>query len=774
MTEAVVLDLEDDRPIAVRRERRSSARPIAQRDFQPKSEGTSTQGHSILTPPATPHRSKKRVRFSGSEPSLTTGLTPFLKRTYFSPPPSKSPRRSTPSRCRDLSADDSPIILRQFRPLRDVLQPRAIRRLRRNHLSEEVNTIQMEKRLEKKACKEEIERLKEELRQKDADIQLLNDEQDVASQICLEAGIESTNSPHTDERVRGLQLQIRKLRAELQKQELDTAAQLDPKGTMAADNQVEEDMDFIPNYDDDFNVEMTDVFLSTPARRSFRSPPATVPNTPSKPRSTSDPDDDTIDVERVHLDSQLEVLQDEVKALAKALELTNTAHERLTVKLSSFLPEPTQPDEHHSLDAALDTVLTQLVLSQSRAADSCNRFSALTSEIEALFPSSTSRDPEYTIQLLHNQFRAARLELEYIAPGENPEGFENSKLLDMLVSRLRVLTRKLSQQDDDIDQYHSQELSLRQQLDSRVDAMNALQSSLASAKTENSSLESTLQERDESISKLTHALQGYRDEVAGLETLITRLEGEHNKELDTLRCEISNITKQAESKLLGSELQRETLQAVSDVREILMLELERRLSDALSSIQALEGELTKMKEEASDKDSTITRLQQSTLEREKQHGDALALRDARVAELRQEIERINASLKEAHESIMTLKREKRELTSQVEDEKARYKFIIDTIRGQLVALETETGCLSGDSAALTPETGGDETASPVVATGMDTLAVPCAKHGSATIIRPGGLFDDQAARTRRGSTGQGKKRRRYDSGLGFLEEEDGS
>ncbi|KFY12293.1 hypothetical protein V492_03961, partial [Pseudogymnoascus sp. VKM F-4246] len=41
------------------------------------------------------------------------------------------------------------------------------------------------------------------------------------------------------------------------------------------------------------------------------------------------------------------------------------------------------------------------------------------------------------------------------------------------------------------------------------------------------------------------------------------------------------------------------------------------------------------------------------------------------------------------------------------------------------------------------------------------------------VVRQGGLFDKELARRRSGSMGAGgeKKRRRYDSGLGFLDEE---
>lgn len=751
--------------IEVRRKKSSSSLGNMERVAQHENENMTLCREGMATPPSTPHRTKKRVRFSEPNPTTTTGLTPFLGRSSLSsPPPSGSRRRSTPSSRWNLAVDDSPIICGtlQFAPLRQILDGRVKRRLRRNGLSEEVNALEAEEKYRKKARVAEIELLKAELRKKDQEIQEMRDEQDLASQIGGEAGIQSLNTSHIDGKVRSLELQVTKLRAELQKRELDAPTHNEPNWAVGERDPFDDDDDdvFLPNYDEDFNAEMTDVFLSTPARRSFPSPPATVPNTPSMPTSLNDANNEisAIDNDRLHLESQLKVLQDELKTLSKTLELTNTTHERLTAKLAPFIPESTQDGETGSLDAALDAVLTQLALSESTALDSSSRFSALSIELLDLFPSSQFANPESIIQQLHTQFRAARLELEYLTPGENIEGFENSKLLDMLVSRLRVLTKKAQQQDAEIDQYHSQEISLRQQLGSRADAMARLQETLATATSEVSRLESDIQERDESISKLAHALQGYRDEVSGLETFINRLEVEHAADTAILRDEIESAKRDADAKILDLELKRETLEAAAEGREMLMRELEKRLSSAVASSRALDDELAALLNENSV-------LRDNATEREKAHGDALALRDARVAELLDEIDGNNAALKRAHEDIMKLKREKRDLEAQVEGEKVRGKVAVDAIRGQLArAQETSIGYLSGDVAVQgTSSVGDDGNSSPL--TGAAT---------PQTVVNPGPglLFNAGLTRRRSTSMAKGKKRRRYDSGLGFLEEED--
>jgi hypothetical protein len=812
--------------IGVRRKRRSSDGANAEGDAQNGKENISLPRQGIATPPSTPHRTKKRVRFSDPNPITTTGLTPFLGRSSLSsPPPSRSRRRSTPSSRWNLAVDDSPILCGtlQFAPIRQVLDGRVKRRLRRNRLSEEVNNIEAEEKHKKRARMAENDLLKEQLRRKDREIQELRNEQDLASQIGGEAGIESLDISHIDEKIRTREVEIAKLRAELQKRELDAPMYDEPNWELGDGDQLDDDA-FLPNYDEDFNAEMTDIFLSTPTRRSFPSPPATVPNTPSNSASLNGVSSElsTTDNERLHLESQLKVLQDELKTLSKTLELTNTTHERLTAKLAPFISETKETEETESLDAALDAVLTQLALSESAALDSNSRFFALSNELSDLFPSSQSVSPDSILQQLHAQFRAARLELEYLSPGENIEGFENSKLLDMLVSRLRVLTNKVKQQDADIDQYHSQEISLRQQLGSRVDAMARLQETPATATSDIARLESDIYERDESISKLSHALQGYRDEVSGLEMFINRLEVEHAADDAILRDEIESTKRDADAKILDLDLKRETLEAAAEGREMLMRELERRLSGAVASARALEDAFAALKEENTHlhdtaaqrekaygealalRDAKVAELleenkvqcdtathrekihgdalalrdakvaalleednaqRENATQREKAHGDALALRDARVAELLVEIEMSNAALKRAHEDMMNQKRVIRDLEAQLEGEKKRYKLVMDFLKGNMaVSMQTITGYENGDIAVLGSSSVAIDGASSAVNGAATSQTV--INHG------PGLLFNAGLVRRRSTSMGKSKKRRRYDSGLGFLEEED--
>ncbi|PMD52461.1 uncharacterized protein K444DRAFT_620105 [Hyaloscypha bicolor E] len=74
----------DDRPVAVRRKRSIIVGPNLRSRIN--SHASKSGCHSLSTPPATPKRSKKRVRFSNPRPgteleSASSGLTPFVRRT---------------------------------------------------------------------------------------------------------------------------------------------------------------------------------------------------------------------------------------------------------------------------------------------------------------------------------------------------------------------------------------------------------------------------------------------------------------------------------------------------------------------------------------------------------------------------------------------------------------------------------------------------------------------------------------------------------------------
>ena len=175
-TQLDVVDITDDRPLAVRRKRRISTALTDPVDV-PKLEPSVDVEMTPREPPKTPTKPKKRVRFSDpgpepSAPSSSTGFTPYISRTSFS---SRAREDPTPRRLSfpvqlsaslpspSLSPSPGPFSGEfQFAPLRQVLDDRLKRRLRRNHLSDEINDMDEDKKW-KTRLEQEIKCLRDEL-----------------------------------------------------------------------------------------------------------------------------------------------------------------------------------------------------------------------------------------------------------------------------------------------------------------------------------------------------------------------------------------------------------------------------------------------------------------------------------------------------------------------------------------------------------------------------------------------------------------------------------
>ncbi|KAL9018730.1 MAG: hypothetical protein Q9185_003960 [Variospora sp. 1 TL-2023] len=177
------MDAIDERPLAMRRKRRTSTCLVdpeahAAEDNIIQQNGAENAGNSASPdPPKTPGNRKKRIRFSDPLEHLassSTGLTPAMNRTKLLPANSiKAARKrlSLPDQlmipaasplANQFAITPSPTMV-QFAPLRQAIDPRMMRRLRRNHMADEVNHIYAEKRKSKLGLQQELDDLRKEL-----------------------------------------------------------------------------------------------------------------------------------------------------------------------------------------------------------------------------------------------------------------------------------------------------------------------------------------------------------------------------------------------------------------------------------------------------------------------------------------------------------------------------------------------------------------------------------------------------------------------------------
>ncbi|KAF7933215.1 hypothetical protein EAE99_003100 [Botrytis elliptica] len=779
----VAMAMEVDQPIALRRQRRSCIGPETQSRSNSRASTPSMIEVSIPLP-STPRsrKPKKKVRYSDPGSNLlhesSCGLTPFLRKSSLSSARSNRRHSAPVKRQLDRRQDNEPFSGElQFAPLRQVLDGRVTRRMKRNRLSEETNKIDWEKKHEAKARKSEIFRLKKELEEKDYELQCIQDEHDVTSQLGLEAGTTTCANPVIMEKFQEMEKEIQELRAELSQKEERSNAQHDwQTGTQDPFDFDDDDdhsisMGVAGDHDDDTGMVIDSSYdehrmgtfdrpfstsdgLTNTHNISPPSPPATIADTSSqKPSHASmSTQADFPDPLNQKLEAQILHLQSEIKSLTSTLALNKDHEYRLFQKLMSYIPSD-QSHDSSSLDSALDSILTTLTIAQAQALEREASFNALSNEVTSL---GFSTDPEATIKIIVEQFRNARLEYEYLNPGEETEGFENDKLLSMLLGRLKTLVEEARKQDETIDQYHAQEVILRRQLAARIDALQDVQKELSAVTTAVSRMSKELAENEISNSRLQSALNGYRSEVSGLENLVEKIEKEHKVVEDDLKRGIHNLDDQLQHEIFRANAFAMELEG----KNMIVGELSARLTAALNTSANL-------RELLNEKDGQI-------LLSDRRISEDLTERDERITELQEELERTTYILKNTQKAVENLRQENSDLKTENEDlencaeqlkglvskEKRRGKKAVDGLLKQIASI--------GDSAKgyMDSENESSETEAGEFTRNLQI---------KAPIVKKGQFLDATMARRRSsgrvGASGK-KKRRRFDSGLGFLEEEE--
>ncbi|KAH9905968.1 hypothetical protein F4778DRAFT_686981 [Xylariomycetidae sp. FL2044] len=747
-----------DLPIALRRTPRASVggdRAAPSKVAEPKTSALAAASRTPGKP-----RARKRVRFSDPGPEIehhdsegpahsspsSTGLTPMVRRSSLrgTTPPSKRRRHSTPLRTSSSLDDDdgeqdelagptntagnktSEI---HFFSLRQVLDDRVKRRIRRNGLSEEMNTIAETKRRTTRDREAEMQRLRDELAQKDEEIERLH----------------NTTLVQDTDRILDLEQEVEQLRTELLNR---TSAAATPAAdetqhfdwTLAARDPFSDS--YMDDDDEGFgDSTMADLVCGTPSRTrgnaggSFPTPPCTSPTIPSTPcsmrraapatpKSHAGVQASLPDPEKQALEEELGSLRLELAKLTDTLESHAALQGRLAAKLSSA--SSVQAETSADVEAHLDSVLQSL-------SDRTAALLDLNSSLSTL--GFAGNDAGEIVASLSGAFRSARLELEYLTPGEIalPLSSRGAEVLDLVLSRLRDLGRQTREDETTIDEYHALELSLRQQLGARVDAMDGARRDLQRARAESRDKDARIGDLEVGLDRLKGAAEGYRRDIAELEDLVQRVEQEGAAAEARLQTDLSST--------------REDLAG----RGAAVSELEAKLASVLEQTEALRTQIADLQ---ARKASEIRALNRS-------HGHALALRDARVAELRGEIDSINASLREAHETIRQLRVENGGLARRVDDEKSRAKVAVDAMKAELErVMQMSSGLLA---AASTPK----EKKKTRTATVIEGPAARTRRRSSV-----GGKRGQPAAVGEAEGGVKGKKRRRYDSGLGFLDEDE--
>ncbi|KAK2593640.1 hypothetical protein QQS21_008644 [Conoideocrella luteorostrata] len=711
-----------DAPIALRRTRRSNVGIVKQEEAVPS-----------LPPPKTPRRARKAVRFS--DPGVSSGLTPMIRRTGINTPRQQR-RASAPARFSRASTPGLPTAAvhsydHHAEPsyLHHTIDGRVERRVRRNNLRDLLNKLEQQKRQNAQQAQSQISHLKSEIKSKDREIYELQN-----ATVVIDT-----------ERIWDLEQQIEGLKEELAKRP-DT-----PKDhsrsynwTLAARDPFADEYTDMMVEDEPFgDATMAQFVTGTPsrARSSFPTPPATSPLLPATPCSRMgmgmDMPTPTMSshagVQACFLDPAKQKLEDELSSLQLEVgKLTTTldSYKNLGARLKEQLASVTSLSPLGSDPSTADILESKVAALLQNMSDRTAAVAQLSASISDLgFPGT---DTGEMITAIASGFRAARLELEYLTPGEItlPLTSHGAEVLDLLLVRLRELAKKIREDESCIDEYHDIEQSLRKQLDARVSVMDALKAEMGKAERLLNEKNLKVQELEVGNDRLKGAVDGYIRDISELEKLVERMEQQHREE---------NATHAAQTEFSRQEVSK---------RDASIITLEEKLADAVRQTVNLQKEI-------SDVQDNTTR---HVVSLNKRHGNALALRDARVLELRGEIDRVNNSLRCAHETIRVLRVDKGGLQTQIGQEREKAQAAMDSMKAELQrVLQMSQDFLRSPKRAKKRADRQDEM--------EDELA-------SSPAPARGGGGAGTGIDTGTGTNPEKKLRRRYDSGLGLLEEDE--
>ncbi|KAJ5748621.1 uncharacterized protein N7511_010317 [Penicillium nucicola] len=409
----------------------------------------------------------------------------------------------------------------QFTPLRQILDTRTQRRIRRIGLSDEINDIQREKRESSNYEKtmrnliQERDALKEELRSMKQSGLGFEGQSSVAEafwmtpetpRLCDAVSSASNHSPHDTTSVNG--------------------------------------------EDDTFMLNNTAIVVSSsPDLRGVQS---------CNPQLT-----DTWMLEEA---STIHLSAEAAEADTLAIDLETARKEKRNMfdacrSRFSGLNEPAMKEllrQSSPPPNFFDNVLEILGNAVSRASDAADTLEAVSHECSGL--GFSGEGVEAVIADMRSHFRSARLELERAVPGETSNvSLEDGKgTLRALVRRVESLARDLGTEHS----YHrgslGREKALRGQFDALLhryeaaaDKIKSLEDSITSSagdmlhtRMRMQDLEREGQEQAVGIDRLNTALDKYHDEVKGLEDLIDNLEKENMAAKEEYARQISKLKKQ--------------------------------------------------------------------------------------------------------------------------------------------------------------------------------------------------------------------------------------
>ena len=562
-----------DLPIALRRTKRkaeviSPIKPTASTVQQ-----TSTPSRS---------RNSKKVRFSDLHqrstalalPKDRTGLTPSVQRAGLLTP--KSRRPATPARVVSAPVSSSPadVDFLQFTPLKQALGEREKRRIRRNHLSEEVNSYEADKR--------DNAVLRKQIVAKDAELHRLRQELEDAKKLEAEQQVSeeqlATSQSHVDE----IEQELSALRQSF--------------NTVTAQSHPADDWSHVPLITQDGpNSAGGDTIQIYEDENDLQ-------DGGDEAAMAGAQDQADAALIGAEIESARQYKQDLLSSFSKARSLDTD----LNFADSPARPQP-KPSAPATPRALQHDMQKQLRAANAQVDEVQLALSSLENGVRALGFAGDASGSD-CVKAVANHFRDIRLELERLVPGETTISFQNRALLPEFVSKLKRLLAQLGDREAELQSLRTQERNLKGNFDHTLIAYDRANKKVKELENTVDQLadegmqtrmraQSLERERDEKaadVQKLSAVLTKLDAEKSKMETLLLSVEDEHRSALADVQATSRNWedrAETAEAKVAAESTGRRKAEESAVARLVRIQELESSMATSKTNAEKVERDL---------------------------------------------------------------------------------------------------------------------------------------------------------------------------------------
>ncbi|ORY04677.1 hypothetical protein BCR34DRAFT_572521 [Clohesyomyces aquaticus] len=554
------------------------------------------------------------------------GLTPHLERVGARRT-SKTTRHARMSMPAQLSHVDEEAVTAdgtveyQYAPLREVLDKRVTRRLRRSHLSEEVNEFEEHKKDDAKR-RQEIKELRRQLREKEQRIEEL-EYQSEAQRL--------GNIDMSEDQSRLLEKELENARQEIEEMRKSSVY-------AASEPMDHDDMDMV---DDDINDDglllvnpedlgiTPDQFEPEPHANGFyatRASQMTVQSFTSTQR---------LDYDFLAQSSQTDVVPDRV---------SDRAVKRYKEEIASLTTQVANV-QHMFRELTVDLQNLSILVPGATVAEIISSLRDICNDaresLEEIFPNSTlGLTNGEVLRKVVEHIRGLMAELrDRIAVAENHSRNETTLRVELnaILSKLaesEARAEALERQGHTLDKHNEKLTRENVDLEERVVDLSKnlefLEDTIVEKETKNVALQDELEDRQIRNSRLSEALTKYTQELSDREKTITRLEEKHAQRMQSKDLEIQGLQQE-----LGEQTDaRAAAEASSEQKSDYITEMEARVSDLQTELDSLVDGINLLRQ----------RIEDETSAKEAAETD----RDANAGTIEQVNEQIESEIAKSH------------------------------------------------------------------------------------------------------------------------------